>query len=185
MSRIPLPYRVPDISALARSLRGKLAEEASLPGHVRFLNLLAQAAGFKNFQHYKAAFADAPPAEPAPVPAPPVDEARILRLTRFFDGEGRLTRRPSKLGERAACLWAVWSRLPAATVENEEAFNRRLGALHTFGDHATMRRELCDQGLVRRTPDGREYRRVEAPPPPDAAVLIRRLGRASAEGGAA
>lgn len=185
------PYRAPDISALARTLRERSAEESELPGHVRFLNPLAQAAGFRNFQHYKAAFQNeaevsvvvapepAPEPVPEPVPEPPlppaVDPARTERLLRFFDAEGRLTRRPSKPGERTACLWVVWSRLSAGSVEDEEAFNRRLNALHTYGDHATPRRELRDQDLVRRTPDGREYRRVEAPPPPDAPAVIRRL----------
>jgi len=188
MSRTVLPYRAPDISALARTLRGRLAEAETLPGHVHFLNLLAQAAGFRNFQHYKADFepevasepsvAD-PVAESDPEPAPPaVDPVKTERLLRFFDAEGRLVRRPSKLGERTVCLWVVWSRLPAGTVENEEAFNQRLNALHTYGDHATLRRELCDLGLVRRTPDGREYRRVEAPPPADALAVIRRLPQA-------
>jgi len=43
---------------------------------------------------------------------------------------------------------------------------------HGGGDHAILRRSLCDGGLVSRTRDGRVYRRVERRPPPEAAALI-------------
>ena len=57
----------------------------------------------------------------------------------------------------------------------EEELNRLLRAAHLFGDHALLRRELCDRGLVARTKDGREYRRVERQPSPEARELIRHL----------
>ena len=47
---------------------------------------------------------------------------------------------------------------------------------HLFGDHALLRRELCDMGLLSRTPNGSVYRRIERPMPPDAAIVARKLG---------
>ncbi|MEW5774586.1 MAG: DUF2087 domain-containing protein [Thermodesulfobacteriota bacterium] len=38
-----------------------------------------------------------------------------------------------------------------------------------------MRRQLVDHGPVSRTPDGREYRRVENRPPAEALALLQRL----------
>ncbi len=54
MPRLQLAYEVADISALARSLRDGLGKLERMPGHVELLNLLARAAGFRNFQHYRA-----------------------------------------------------------------------------------------------------------------------------------
>jgi hypothetical protein len=44
-----------------------------------------------------------------------------------------------------------------------------------FGDPALLRREMFDRGMVWRTPDGREYRRIEDKPPALARALIRQL----------
>jgi len=108
-------------------------------------------------------------------PPPPVDHRRVMRTTRHFDERGRLVRWPGKASERQLCLWALWSRIPARTVFTEPQVNAMLDAGHLFGDYAVLRRGLCDDGLVSRTIDGREYRRVERRPPVDAAALIGHL----------
>lgn len=177
MSKTLLPFHAGDISAVARSLRGQLVNCDHPPGHVELLNMLARSTGYRNFQHFRAQFAararlDGP--EPAPQPAP-VDYVQIQRLTRFFDATGRLIRWPSKFSHRAPCLWVVWSKLPPRRVFTEREINRQLQAVHLFGDHALLRRELCDSGLAARTTDGSEYRRVERQPPPEALALIRHL----------
>ena len=98
MSRESFPFSVDDISALAKALRGNLADAQATPGHVEMLNILARAAGCRNFQHFRAnaqakARLDAPvtPATPPEV----VDYARLRRLLRHFDAAGRLVRWPS------------------------------------------------------------------------------------------
>jgi hypothetical protein len=45
-----------------------------------------------------------------------------------------------------------------------------------------LRRELCDHDLLTRTADGRQYRRVERPPSPEALALIRHLAAHSQDG---
>ncbi len=52
-----------------------------------------------------------------------------------------------------------------------------LTASHSFGDAALLRRQLCDAGLMARTPDCREYRRVEGRPAPLGLALIAQLRR--------
>ena len=180
MSRESFPFSVDDISALAKALRGGLADAEGTPGHVEMLNILARATGCRNFQHFRAnakaqTRLDAP-AAPA-VPAQPVDYARLRRLLRHFDAAGRLVRWPSKWSEQQVILWLLWSRLPARQIMTEKAVNACLEACHTFGDAALLRRMLCDGGLLARTPDCREYRRVEARPEATGRELIRRLGR--------
>ena len=170
MSRQPLALAVGDVAAFARALRRGLDELGRLPGHVEMLNLLARAAGYKNFQQLRAE--QEPPevggtASPvqAPVssasPAETVDPKRLNRLARYFDDQARLVRWPGKHTQRVSCLWALWSRLPAGTAMTEAEISAWLGERHLFGDHALLRRELVDQGMVTRTPDGREYRRLE------------------------
>lgn len=184
MTRSALPFHTPDISALARSLHGQLAGNPA-PGHVEMLNMLARAGGYRNFQHFRAQSAardrlDAPAVPPHP--PEPVDYVKVRRLLRFFDDAGRLIRWPPKRSYQELCLWVLWSKLPARRVFNELEVNGLLKPLHLFGDHALLRRWLCDYGMMTRTVDGGEYRRVEQKPPADAAALIRQLGRGAADG---
>lgn len=175
MPRTAIPFAAADVSELARSLRKELAARDHVPGHVEFLNMLARAAGRRNFQHLRAdAVAEGRLGRAVP-PAPPVDHRRVLRTARHFDALGRLVRWPGKASERQLCLWVLWSRIPARTVFGEPQVNAMIEACHLFGDYAVLRRGLCDDGLVSRTIDGREYRRVERRPPPEAAALIGHL----------
>lgn len=189
MSRIPLSLHVEDLSAFARALSGQLADTLAdklapgqrAPGHLELLNMLARSSGFRNFQHYRAQAA--PGSTPAAAPASvsgPVDEGRLRRLARLFDASGRLLRWPSRRGLEASCLWVVWSRVPPRRVFSEAALKELLNATHGFGDDALLRRGLCDCGLMTRTPDGREYRRVEAQPTAEALALLELLRRRAA-----
>ena len=177
MSRTLLPFHSDDISALARSLKGQLANCESQPSHLELCNMLVRANGYRNFQHYRAQLAARDLLEsrpPAPEPEP-VDFVRIKRLLRMFDPEGKLMRWPSKRSQQELCLWVIWSKLPARHVFTEKEINLLLNDNHLFGDHALLRRWLCDYGMMSRTRDGREYRRVEKRPPSEALELIRRL----------
>jgi hypothetical protein len=182
MSRTVLPLHAEDISALARALRSQLAASPQPPSHLEMLNMLARATGFRNFQHLRA---QTSPAESAPLPpasAGPtaLDLGRLKRLARFFDDQGRLVRWPGKHRQRVACLWVLWSRLPSRRRCDEKEIKNLLDELHLFGDHALLRRFLCDLGLVERTADCRAYWRVERQPPAEALALIRFLAEGSA-----
>ena len=178
MSRTPLPFATSDISALARSLARQSADHDGAPGHVEWLNMLARAAGFSNFQHFRAqAEARERLEAPPPPPPEPIDMVRLARIARYFDEAGRLIRWPGKASHRPDCLWVMWSRMPAGEVLHEREVSERLAAEHLFGDHALLRRELVDAGLMRRTIDGREYRRIEQAPPAEARELIRLVSR--------
>jgi hypothetical protein len=173
MPRTFLPFAVDDISALARSLRLQLAARTGTPGHVEMLNMLARAAGDRNFQQLRAQTASSP-APSAPEPEP--DLALVERTARHFDSEGRLASWPAKTSLQSLALWGLWSRIPAETVFSEVGFNQRLNAISQIGDPALLRRSMVHAGLVSRTDDCRDYRRIERGPPPDARALIRRLG---------
>lgn len=169
MPKTQLAYVVEDVSAAARSLREQLRKLERLPSHVELLNMLARAAGFRNFQHFRAEGAQAGP------PPPSFSEAKVARVVRHFDGNGQLTQWPSRQGHALLCLWVLWSRLPAGAHFTEAEIGAFLDAWHTFGDRALLRRALVDYGLVERTVDGARYTRIEQEPPAELAPLLARL----------
>lgn len=172
MSRTNLPLESTDISAFARSLRAQIGDLERTPSHLELLNMLARSAGFRNFQHLRAQTEARGRVEAKEATAPAADYAQVERLLRHFDAKGRLVIWPGKASQRELCLWALWSRIPARRVLSEPALNKLLNAEHLFNDAALLRRDLCDGRMVSRTADGREYRRVERRPPPEAAALI-------------
>lgn len=175
MSRDTLPFIAPDMSALAKMLGRELGHIDGKPGHVQLLNMLARGAGYRNFQHFRAAcMAEERLAEPPSAPEP-VDHALVERVSGHFDAEGRLKRWPSRYGHQSLALWVLWSRLGAGTVYDEFGISAVIRNNHLFGDHALIRRAMIDVGLIVRTIDGREYRRVERKPPGDALALIRHI----------
>ncbi|WP_374346623.1 DUF2087 domain-containing protein [Phenylobacterium sp.] len=175
MSKTLLPFAVNDVSALARALGRELGETERKLGHVQLLNILARAAGYRNFQHFRAQVAAGERLE-TPLPASePADQVLVERMARHFDAQGRWVRWPAKTSHQQLCLWVLWARLPTDVALSEPEINRLIQAAHLFGDHAILRRELVNTGLVERTPDCKVYRRVERRPPPEALALIRRL----------
>jgi hypothetical protein len=176
MSREAIPFVVADISALAKSLRAQLAARDTAPSHVEMLNILARATGRRNFQQLRAGAAGATDAGPAAYASDrEVDGAQVSRVAGHFDAEARMVRWPGKTSHQELCLWVLWAQLPSRRTLTEAEVNALVQAKHLFGDHVILRRCLCNSRLLARTPDCREYRRVEREPPPQAAALIRRV----------
>ena len=173
MPRTPIAIALPDVSAVARFFVREMARLGRSPGHVEMLNLLARAAGFRNYQHLKARNGERREALHAGAVDPMSD--RIESALRCFDARGTMLRWPTRAGCQALCLWALWARLPKGRSFDEREISQRLTQLHTFGDPAMLRRELIGAGLFTRALDCRDYQRVDRPPPPEAAMLIRTL----------
>lgn len=177
MSRTAIPFAVDDVSALAKSLNAQLESTPEKPGHLALLNMLARGAGYKNFQHLRStAEAEGRLSAATPqIPAAPVDYAKVEKIARYFDADGVLMRWPGKDSHRLICLWVLWSRIAPRRSYDEKAINALLNAHHRFGDHALLRRDMVDRGMLDRTRDGREYKRLEVKPPAEAVALIRAL----------
>lgn len=169
-----VPFSTNDVSALAKSLRAQLTSRASPPSHVEMLNMLARAAGHRNFQHLRAK-ADVLPERKTHSSTPPTEPATVLRAARYFDERGRLASWPARTSLQNLCLWVIWSRIPSGRLFDEREISALLGTLHLFGDHAILRRTMCELGLMTRTADGRDYQRVEQPPTPEGVALIRHM----------
>ncbi len=183
MSRQTIPFAVPDLSAFARALGQSLAERQAIkpqpPGHVELLNLLARAAGHRNYQALRVA----PPPKAAPQPAAPVelgDNAR--KALNQFDAEGRLVRWPVKFTVQRLVMWTLWTRFDARRVYTEREVNAVLKEANTFGDHVTLRRELINHRLMTRKSDCSEYRKLPARPDAETRALLAAWRRQSRAG---
>ena len=75
----------------------------------------------------------------------------------FVDASGRLTSLPAKRKKRLMALSYLADRILEDTAYTEKEFNEFLNTLHTFGDPATLRRELYDYFLINRENDGTAY----------------------------
>jgi hypothetical protein len=157
MPRIPVPYAAADISTLAKTLKGALDERHVAgrppPSHVELLNLLARAAGVRNFQAFKAGAARIaqPAVDPPSEPAELTPAARKALLQ--YDDAGRLVRLP-------------WTRFAPRRDYTEKEVNALLNAQHTFGDPATLRRELVNMKLLGREADCSRYWKEPRRPDP-------------------
>ena len=85
-----------------------------------------------------------------------------LRAARVLDEEDRVKMWPSrKQRERQLdVLRYLASKIPPEVDHSEMQVNAIIKQWHTFQDHALLRREMVDAGLVMRDADGSKYRRA-------------------------
>lgn len=89
------------------------------------------------------------------------------RLKHFLDGESRLLAFPARRKMKICCLFYLAQKIEAEREYAEREINDFLLLWHTFGDPATLRRELCDYGFLQRSRDGKVYRLAEKQPTPE------------------
>jgi len=178
MPRTIFPMAVSDMSAFAKSLRNQIDRLDHKPTHVEMLNLLSRAAGFRNYQHFRATADSADPVEMSHTtaePEPQANERRVMHTLRVFDRDGRIIRWPGKRSQQELCLWFLWSKIPRGRMFSEREISVFLNGQHLFEDAALLRRDLFDLGLVTRNRDGSDYRRIEKKPPPELGLLLRKV----------
>ena len=72
MPREAIALSIPDLSDFARRLGRDLEAADPRPGHLSLLNMIARAAGFRNYQHLRGGAARSLPTPPEPpVPSDP------------------------------------------------------------------------------------------------------------------
>lgn len=79
------------------------------------------------------------------------------RIKAFLDGEKRLHTFPAKRKKKMWALAYLAGKLEARRVYTEKELGEVLSHWHTFGDPATLRRELFDYGFLGRDAAGRGY----------------------------
>lgn len=170
MARRPIPVTIPDVSRFASALRrGMSATTSASLGHQAALNLVAKAAGFRNFQHLASVC--------AVEDVEPDDPRAVERALSWFDLDGRFLGWPRRQKIQSLCVWAIWAQLPDRTVLNEREISGRIDALCAFRDAAQIRRRLVDLRLVARTVDGAAYRRLGVRPGLDERAVMAEVAR--------
>ena len=145
MSKDSISLDVSDVSAFSRSMQKLLEDNPKPLTHLRMLNLVVKANGFKNYQHFKASVGAKVNRE-SKRETIPADLKFVEKCLNQFDAEGRLQRWPSKRKVQDICIWALWSRIPAGKSMHEAAVNDILNKYHLFEDAALLRRTMFSQG---------------------------------------
>jgi hypothetical protein len=83
--------------------------------------------------------------------------ATVRKALFQFDDAGRLVRLPNKLSVQQMTMWALWTKFEANQKYTEKEVNAIINGFHTFGDQATLRRELVNMKLLGRKSDCSEY----------------------------
>jgi len=83
--------------------------------------------------------------------------ATVRKALFQFDDAGRLVRLPNKLSVQQMTMWALWTKFEANQKYTEKEVNAIVNGFHTFGDQATLRRELVNMKLLGRKSDCSEY----------------------------
>jgi hypothetical protein len=89
---------------------------------------------------------------------PPLDAKEIV--LRYLDRQGRIEVFPASRKRRPVVLAYLADHFEADRIYRETEVNAVIDSLHTFGDIPFLRRALIEEGLLVRTRDCREYRRV-------------------------
>ncbi len=75
----------------------------------------------------------------------------------FFDEEGRLKQWPSKQSKKLIVLEILAEKFETGRKYTELEVNIVLNGVHTYNDPVSLRRSLIENGVLSRTPDGKEY----------------------------
>ena len=80
-----------------------------------------------------------------------------IDISTFLNEEGKITQLSQKRSKRIATLSYLAEKFEADRVYTEKEVNLICEQWHTFGDYFMLRRELVDNGLLMREPDGSKY----------------------------
>lgn len=85
-------------------------------------------------------------------------------LQNFLDGDGKLKAYPAKRPMKFLALEYLAGKMEKGRRYTEKEMNDLLEQWHTFGDPATLRRELYDYRFLDREPNGSAYWLEDIPP---------------------
>ena len=78
-------------------------------------------------------------------------------IDRFLDGSGKLKQLPAKHSVKLLVFEYLAGKFENDKEYSEQEVNAIISTWHTFGDYFLLRRELVDNGWLKRLPDGSKY----------------------------
>ncbi len=84
-----------------------------------------------------------------------------MGIERFLDQEGRISAWPKKIEDKKGVITYLGTKFEKGRTYSEKEVNEIILRWHAFNDHTLLRRELCEQRVINRTPDCRSYWIVE------------------------
>ena len=82
---------------------------------------------------------------------------QLRELKPFINEEGQLTSYPAKYKKKLMTLWYLADKIDTGREYSEREINSLISSLHTFGDQATLGRELINKRLLFRSTDCSRY----------------------------
>lgn len=80
-----------------------------------------------------------------------------ININRFLDNSGKIIQLPQKFTLRIAVLSYLAEKFDIGVNYTEKQVNSVCDNWHTFNDYFILRRELVDNNLLCREPDGSKY----------------------------
>ena len=82
---------------------------------------------------------------------------QLRELKPFINDKGQLTSYPAKYKKKLMAPWYLADKIDMDRQYSEPEINSLINPLHTFGDQATLRRELINKRLLFRSTDCSRY----------------------------
>ena len=82
-------------------------------------------------------------------------------VARFLDDQARVKQWPKKLSDKQLVLTYLSTKFEFAHSYHENEVNEVLKQWHTFNDWPLLRRELYEQGFLKRDRSGADYQRLK------------------------
>lgn len=84
-----------------------------------------------------------------------------ININRFLNADGKIIQISNKNRFKVATLSYLAEKFEESHDYTEKEVNEICDKWHTFGDYFLLRRELVDNGLLSREPDGSRYWRTK------------------------
>lgn len=84
----------------------------------------------------------------------------VSRLNNFLDADGRVKQWPARRSVQLEVIKYIANHFDGGEQYSETELNSRIKDLHTFGDWAIIRRELCDLEYFERDTSSTTYTRT-------------------------
>jgi hypothetical protein len=89
------------------------------------------------------------------------------QFEKFLDDDGKIKLWPAKRAVQRLIIGYLSEKFDFECVYSEKEVNTIIDKWHNFGDYFILRRGLIEEGFMKRTRDGSQYRRIEVMPPDD------------------